>query len=152
MIFLTNTPYFKKWEVVTLDWGFNIKCMDKSIYTKNEILNYKAINYGAEFSNIDNKCKINKHMGIIVSIHSFNNKTVLVAPITSKTQKDDIKHKNKFFLYKKNYKGLRNDSVILLDKIREIDKERINRHLFFLKEAHHKEFDRRLSSVFGLKN
>jgi len=143
--------FFKKFEVISLNWGYNMSCINNENYTKDEIHKFIAINYGTEFSDINENCNVNFHMGIIVS-NSFLNKatSVLVAPITTKKESDILKHKNKFILLKDNYLKLNNDSVILLNRIREIDKNRIKKHLFFLKDYHHTEFNKRLKFVFGV--
>jgi len=141
-----------KFQIILLEWGYNTKCLDKDNYTKYEILNYKSINYEKEFSDIDKNCNYNRHMGIIVS-NNFINKhfdTILVAPITTRNSSDLINHKNKFVLLRENYPKLKNDSVIMLNKIREIDKNRIIKELFFLKDYHHKEFNKRLKFVLGV--
>jgi len=143
---------FKKFEIVTLNWGYNISCIKKSSYTKEEIINFIAINYGSEFSDIDMNCNRNFHMGLIVSSYFFNknNKSVLVAPITSLTKTDKEEHLNKFILHKENYKGLKNDSVVILNKLREIDKNRIKKHLFFIKESHKGILNNRIKKVFEI--
>ena len=149
-------PMFKKFEVVLLNWGYNTKCIrnsDQQTYTKDEILGYTSINFENEFSDIDGSCNLNRHMGVIVSSYFFNknSNTVLVAPITSMIDgRDQVQHQNKFFLYKEHYSGLRQDSIVLLNKIKEIDKNRILKHLFFIREAHHSAFNERLKKVFGL--
>ena len=145
-------PYFKKFELITLRWGYNINCLDKDIYTKEEIKDFVAINYGSEFSDIDKNCNFSFHMGIVVSSYYFNknSNTILVAPITSKTKKDKKQHLNKFFINKSDYKSLRNDSVILLNKIKEIDKNRVKSHIIFLMRKHRSELNERLRFLFEL--
>ena len=92
-------------------------------------------------------------MGVILSHNFLNEKSesVLVAPITSLTNKHK-KHKNKVILLKKEFNFLDNDSGIILNKLKEIDKSRINKHIAFIDKTEIKnKINDRLKYTFMLQ-
>ena len=146
--------FYKKFEIVSVSWGFPLNLIpDESYMYKEEIERFFGINIGVEFSN-DFKEKEIRHMGIILSNNFLNERgnSVLVAPITSLTNKHKEQHKNKVILYKKDFKFLDNDSVIILNKIRELDKTRIKKHIAFIDSTEIKnKINDRMKYTFMLK-
>ena len=146
--------YYKKFEIVSISWGISIKLITQEYLKKEEIEKFYGINIGVEFSNDFFIKKEIRHMGIILSNNFLNEKSesVLVAPITSLTNKHKEKHKNKVILLKKDFNFLDNDSVIILNKLKEIDKSRINKHIAFIDKTEIKnKINDRLKYVFMLK-
>ena len=139
----TNKIYHK-WEIVSINFGTTTNLIsDNDIFDKQKLLDVKGVNIRYEFSLL--------HMGVIIT-PSFLNKDnkVLVIPITSfnpkKHNPDNINH---FILYKKYYKSLKNDSVMLLDEMRSVDIMRITKkHNFHLKDTHKKIIKEKLQKIF----
>jgi len=139
----TNKIYHK-WEIVSINFGTTTNLIsDNDIFNKQKLLDVKGVNIRYEFSLL--------HMGVIIT-PSFLNKDnkVLVIPITSfnpkKHNPDNINH---FILYKKYYKSLKNDSVMLLDEMRSVDIMRITKkHNFHLKDTHKKIIKEKLQKIF----
>jgi len=139
----TNKIYHK-WEIVSINFGTTTNLIsDNDIFNKQKLLNIKGVNIRYEFSLL--------HMGVIIT-PSFLNKDnkVLVIPITSfnpkKHNPDNINH---FILYKKYYRSLKNDSVMLLDEMRSVDIMRITKkHNFHLKDTHKKIIKEKLQKIF----
>ena len=150
----------QQFKIVSVEWGNNIDCLSNSTYTLQQIDQMVAINRGAEFSNIDSNCQYISHLGVIVSSNFFNNysDTVLVAPITTKKTADKESHQNKVILYESDYDysnrvpsfKLDHDSVILLTKIREIDKSRIKKRWVFLRRQEQDLIKKKLKTVFNI--
>ena len=139
----TNKIYHK-WEIVSINFGTTTNLIsDNDIFNKQKLLDVKGVNIRYEFSLL--------HMGVIIT-PSFLNKDnkVLVIPITSfnpkKHNPDNINH---FILYKKYYRSLKNDSVMLLDEMRSVDIMRITKkHNFHLKDTHKKIIKEKLQKIF----
>jgi len=135
---------FKKWDIVSVDFGISTNLMnEKETFNKDIICEKKGININKEFSLL--------HMAVIIS-PSFLNKNgkVVVIPITSfNPEKHNAEYVNHFILYKKYYKNLQNDSVVLLNEIRSIDIKRITKkHNFHLKDFHKKIIQEKLHKIF----
>jgi len=135
---------YKKWDVVSVNFGISTNLIDeKEIFNKNIICEKKGINIDKEFSLL--------HMAIIISPSFLNRKgKVLVIPITFfDPEKHSAEYMNHFILYKKYYKNLQNDSVLLLNEIRSIDIKRITKkHNFHLKDFHKKIIQEKLHKIF----
>jgi mRNA interferase MazF len=145
---------FKKFEIVSVKWGNSINLLEiDKLYSIQDINYFYGINIGVEFSNVFSNREI-IHMGIILSNNFLNeySKSVLVAPITSLTEKHKEAHKNKVILYKNDFSFLENDSVIILNKIRELDKTRILKHIAYIDKSDiRNKINDRLKFTFSLK-
>ncbi len=145
---------FKKFEMVSVKWGNSINLLEiDKLYSIQDINYFCGINIGVEFSNVFSNREI-IHMGIILSNNFLNeySKSVLVAPITSLTEKHKEAHKNKVILYKNDFSFLEKDSVIILNKIRELDKTRILKHIAYIDKSDiRNKINDRLKFTFSLK-
>ena len=135
---------YKKWDIVSVNLGLSTnKIKNNEIFDKQKLLDIKGINIRYEFSLL--------HMAVIIT-PSFLNKDnkVLIIPITSfNPKKHNPNNINHFILYKKYYRSLKNDSVMLLDEIRSIDILRITKkHNFHLKDIHKKIIKEKLKKIF----
>lgn len=134
---------YKKWDIVSVDFGISTNLIDeKEIFTKSKIIEKKGINFNKEFSLL--------HIAIVISPSFLNKKgKLLVIPITSfNPEKHSPNYLNHFVLYKKYYKNLKNDSVLLLNEIRSIDEGRIvKKHNFHLKDIHKKVIQEKLHKI-----
>ena len=135
---------YKKWDIISVNFGISTKLIDeKEIFNKNIICEKKGININKEFSLL--------HMAVVIS-PSFLNKNgkIAVIPLTSfNHKKHSEKYLNQVVLYKKYYKNLQNDSVLLLNEIRSIDIKRITKkHNFHLKDFHKKIIQEKLHKIF----
>ncbi len=134
---------YKKWDIVSVNFGISTSLIDESdIFDKNIIMEKKGINLDKEFSLL--------HMAIVISPSFLNKNKVAVIPVTSfAVKKHSPEYLNNFVLYKKYYKNLRNDSVVLLNEIRSIDIKRIiKKHNFHLKDIHKNIIQEKLHKIF----
>ena len=132
----------KKWDIISVKFGETTNRINNQIFDKQKILNVAGINIRYEFSLL--------HMGVVITPSFLNrDNKVLVIPITSfNKNKHCIENINHFILYKKYYKNLKNDSVMLLDEMRSIDISRITKkHNFHLKDIHKKIIKEKLSKM-----
>ena len=139
-----NNIIYKKWDIVSINFGVSTNLTnDDDNFNKNNLIEKCGINIRYEFSLL--------HLGVIIT-PSFLNKDnkVLVIPITSfNPEKHDPDNINHFILYKRYYRTLKNDSVMLLDEIRSIDIARITKkHNFHLKDTHKKVIKEKLQKIF----
>ena len=135
---------YKKWDIVSVNFGISTNLIDDNeIFYKNKIMEKCGINIKNEFSLL--------HMAVVISPSFLNKKDKLLAiPITSfNSNKHNANYINNFILYKKYYKNLENDSVLLLNEIRSINISRITKkHKFHLKDFHKKAIQEKLFRLF----
>jgi mRNA-degrading endonuclease toxin of MazEF toxin-antitoxin module len=123
----------KKWDIISVKFGETTNRIDNQVFDKEQILNVAGINIRYEFSLL--------HMGVVITPSFLNrDNKILVIPITSfNPTKHNPDYINNFVLYKKYYRALKNNSVMLLNEIRSIDTLRITKkHDFHLKDIHKK--------------
>ncbi|GAB6045478.1 hypothetical protein JCM11957_10760 [Caminibacter profundus] len=131
-----NKPMYKRAEIVWIEFGDLLKDISHNEYlSRNDIAKRYGIKMNKEFAYY--------HMGLIVTPEYLNEKTILVIPITTKTniyeEKLKRNYKNLYLLSKLDNPFLQNDSVLLLDKITHIDKIRIKYNQGFLRKRIFKE-------------
>ena len=73
--------------------------------------------------------------------------TVIAAAITSQTNKTKLPT---HIAIDSEKRGLKNDSVVLAEQIRTIDKKRLREHMGHLDEAHMHQVDDAIAVSFGL--
>ena len=76
----------------------------------------------------------NPRPALVISsdFHNATSESVIIAPLSTKFRLDNKKRpviKAQYILYKKTYDFLRADSVVKIDKIREVDKIRLGNHI-----------------------
>jgi len=143
---MNNKPIFKKAEIVWIEFGDLLKNIPYNEYlSKNDIAKRYGINMNREFAYY--------HMGLIITPEYLNEGTILVIPITTKTDTYEEKlrrnYKNIYLLSKLENPFLKNDSILLLDKITHIDKIRIKYHQGFLRKRIFKEVINKLQEFLN---
>ncbi len=78
------------------------------------------------------------------SIQNYYSETTVVAPITTKVKTGG------FHVFLKADKTLKNDSVILLEQIRTIDKSRLLTYIGKLSQEHYRKVNNALKKMFYL--
>ena len=136
---------FKKWEVVIIEFGDIFDNLENSLI-KEDLIN--GVNIGKEFSY--------KHYGVVLSPHFLNKYKVVVLPITGKREKYNCNYNNMICLSKNRYTFLSKDSVILLNDIRSVSINRIekfkdtkgNNTQFFIKHKEQSEIIEKFKKLF----
>jgi len=143
-----NDVVYEKWDIVSVNFGLTTNLINENdIFDKEKLFKNCGINIRYEFSFL--------HMGVVISPVFLNkDNKVLIIPITTfNPKKHNENYINNFVLYKKYYKNLENDSVMLLNEVRSVDISRITKkHYFHLKDSHKKIIKEKLYEVFIGKN